>query len=320
MNLLAIGDSVMWGQGNTENTKFVALVSDWLTKNGWPTQHALHAHSGAIAAPTPRDDVSAIWGEVPEASPSVVAQCADATINPADFDFVLVNGGINDVSAFHIVVADPFDPNGVEKVQQATREAFSGPVARVLVDTCNRFATARIVVLGYYPIVSELSSAREVAKLMKQMKRPLGVPNTIDWVLEHLSDSMIEVAIAAEKKRMVEQCAAFYALSDSLLRTLVNDLRDKFGPRVAYAVPAFGPENAFAADETFLWNGSDDPLHAERLAKYAEEAKRDPLAWPVYTPLASLCHPNTRGAKAYANAVIGALSTLGLPAQQGSTS
>jgi lysophospholipase L1-like esterase len=308
MNLLALGDSIMWGQGNADATKFVSLVTKWLDDAATPT---LLAHSGAISAPTQRDSSPPLWGEVPEASPSILAQCATTNIQSDAVDVVLVNGGINDVSAFHIVVADPFDPSGVAKIQQRTREVFTGSVARLLIETATRFTKAKIVVLGYYPIVSAQSNARELAKLLKHLPRPFGVPNTIDWVIEHMTDGMIEVAIEVEKKRMVEQCAAFHAQAEAILKMLVADRRDKFGPRVAYATPNFGPENAYAAPETWLWSGSDDPLHDRRVMRYAEQAAIDPFAWPLYTPVASMCHPNEAGARAYAKAITAALQALG---------
>ena len=53
-------------------------------------------------------------------------------------------------------------------------------------------------------------------------------------------------------------------------------------------------------------------MHGQRVARYAQQAAIDPFAWPLYTPLASVCHPNEDGARAYANAITAALQTLGV--------
>ena len=53
--------------------------------------------------------------------------------------------------------------------------------------------------------------------------------------------------------------------TEALLTMLVSDLRSKFGNRVAYASPGFTASNAYAAPDTWLWSGSDDPLHPEAL-------------------------------------------------------
>jgi hypothetical protein len=205
-------------------------------------------------------------------------------------------------------VANPFDPDGAERLEQATRDVFLGPVQRLIVQTLDRFPKAKVIVLGYYPIVSDASSARELVCLMKHLPRPPGVSNTLDWIVEHVADEVIEAAIVVEKRRMVEQCTVFHDVSSALLRAMVASLGPKFDNRLNYAAPAFDPENAFAAPATWLWRGSDDPLHDERVAEYTKHLEEDPFDWPFYTPLASMCHPNVAGAKAYADAIVGALS------------
>jgi hypothetical protein len=311
VNVIAIGDSIMWGQGNDDKAKFVNLVCAWLQGKGFQSALQLRAHSGAIAAATAHDRDPGIWGEVPESAPSVLAQCDRDDVDPKQVQLVLLNGGINDVSAFHIVVGNPFDLDGVDKLQRATRDVFTGPVYRLLLRTLERYPLAKVVLLGYYPIVSAESSGRELVKLMKHLPRPVGVPSTLDWVVEHLADEMIDLAIAVEKRRMVEQCTAFHELSSSILRGMVAALPASARARVRYVDPDFKDDNAFAAPNTWLWSGSDDPLHGDRLERYAEEVRKAPLDWPVYTPLASICHPNVSGSNAYAEAITNALAELG---------
>jgi hypothetical protein len=236
----------------------------------------------------------------------VTAQCD--TASPDGFDVVLVNGGINDISPFHVVVANPFDPDGLRDLSAATRTLFAGPVTQLLGRTLERYAGARVVVLGYYPIVSSQSSGRALVQMMKHLPRPVGVRSAIDTLVEQLTDDAIDVAIAVEKKRMVEQCAAFYNISRDLLAGTVESLRALYGPRVFFADPGFAPENGFGAPATWLWDGSNDPQHANRVAYYSDKVLKEPFALPIYTPIASLCHPNALGSAAYAKAILATLA------------
>jgi lysophospholipase L1-like esterase len=141
--VLAIGDSIMWGQGNREDRKFVRLVRDWLRDERKKADVCLSsiAHSGAVAAARTTDAQPAKWGEVPDDAPSIHAQCEAGANGLAadDVDLVLVNGGINDISPFHIVVANPFDPNGEARVEAMTNEIFGGVVPALLERTLGRY-------------------------------------------------------------------------------------------------------------------------------------------------------------------------------------
>ena len=72
MNVLALGDSIVWGQGNTDDAKFVNLVCAWLRSKGEQPTLTLVAHSGAVVGATQNDGAPVLWGEVPEAAPAGV--------------------------------------------------------------------------------------------------------------------------------------------------------------------------------------------------------------------------------------------------------
>jgi lysophospholipase L1-like esterase len=303
MNVLALGDSIIWGQGNADDTKFINLVCAWLRARGEQPSLTLLAHSGAVVSPTQNDHAPALWGEVPEAAPSVMAQiqAAPARVAPEAVDLVLLDGGINDLNAFHIVGANPFDPNALENIGAQCTQIFTGPVHQMIARTVATFTKARIVVIGYYPIVSEKTGLRSLAQLMKQLPSPPGVARFLDLTVEHLPEDLLAVAIDLERRRIIEQSALFATLSSRLLAAAVGT--HAATGRVFFAAPDFAPENAFAAPKTWLWAGSDDPLYRARLDKYAEHALQNPFDWPVFTPLASMCHPNVDGSRAYAAAI-----------------
>jgi len=64
-----------------------------------------------------------------------------------------------------------------------------------------------------------------------------------------------------------------------------------------------------------LWSGVDDPLAPQRTERYAEHIVAHPFDWPVYTPLASMCHPNRTGSQAYAAAIAACLQDAGILAR-----
>jgi hypothetical protein len=214
---------------------------------------------------------------------------------------VIVNGGINDVSPFHIVVANPFDPEGTQKLADRITRIFSGPVHMLIDKVVATFPKARVVVTGYYPLVSEQSALGPLVQLMKHLPRLPGHANFLDLTIEHLPDEVLALAAKTERARMIEQSRLFAELSTSLLSAAVA--AHAATGRVFFADPGFGPENAFAAPRTWVWFGSDDPLYRERLERYGKHLLTNPFDWPLVTPLASMCHPNVEGSKAYAAAI-----------------
>lgn len=164
--LLALGDSVVWGQGLKDPNKFVEKVRASL---GADTELASLARSGAVIdlqARTAQDHTSLLFGELPRSLPGILSQLEIADGNAAfasyldphgfdpDFwdrtkqtlrqriagygsappDFVLLDGGINDLRAMQIVLpwnlhdgdgdaARTAGPSNVERVVAALDEA-----------------------------------------------------------------------------------------------------------------------------------------------------------------------------------------------------
>lgn len=168
MKVLALGDSIVWGQGNRDVDKFVSRVGAWL---GAPTPTSL-AHSGAVVSPAANDAAPAVWGEVPEGAPSIGAQLGQAVtlLEPASVDVVLVDGGINDVSPYQVAIANPFDPNSEAKLAARTNEIFSGPV-RALVDAPKTWLWSG----ANDPLAPE--------RLERYAAHLLGAPTSFDWPL-----------------------------------------------------------------------------------------------------------------------------------------
>src|SRR5215471_12612012 len=90
--LLAIGDSVIWGQGLAQNHKTVGLVARHLG-----AEVKMLAHAGAKIGIRDSYSVTMPSGEVPCFFPTILQQVQGFTGDPALVQWVLMNGGINDV-------------------------------------------------------------------------------------------------------------------------------------------------------------------------------------------------------------------------------
>ena len=300
--LLALGDSIMWGQGHREGDKFVAMVAASMGAEAISL-----AHSGAIISRTKRDPAPAQWGEVPKPAPSILSQidAARRQVNTEEIDVVLLNGGINDVSVFSIVVMVPWELGTMKTLQEKVDSVFGAVFPSLLRQVVDGFPRARVVVAPYYSIVSERSHPRQLVTLMKHLPGPAPFTVWLDTVVEHLDDAALATEVETPRRAMIEQSTFFAARSRELMAEAIARVPE--AGRAALADLPWTDDNAFAAPATWLWNGVDDPLHGERVNRYKDHLLENPFDCPFYTPIASLCHPNGLGAAAYANAIVAAL-------------
>jgi len=105
--LLALGDSIVWGQGLLTTDKFCSKVANSLN-----LQLQNRGHSGAtvmcgsgpddpITAPdyvSPPSGDAAATGEIPRSKPTIIEQAASFDGDPDEVRLILVDGGINDVN------------------------------------------------------------------------------------------------------------------------------------------------------------------------------------------------------------------------------
>ncbi|MDQ3209233.1 MAG: SGNH/GDSL hydrolase family protein [Gemmatimonadota bacterium] len=280
-NMLAFGDSIMWGQGLTHNLKFATLVKDWVGANlpGRVVTFETFAHSGARITPQAQDGDPGWEGEVPAPYPSIHRQLSRAQGNPAEIDLVLLNGGANDIGLLNIL--GPWASSG--SVGELTRDSITGAMNHLLSIAAGLFPNAKFVVPGYYPIITDDSSTQEVTGLLAFVLGPLGL-----------------VATPAVKQQLTANCRAFYTESDAALRNAVAAQHGRTPNRCVYADPGFSMYNGYGASQRCLFNiGESDPMATVRKANcWSAGQGSDPLCLG-----ASMGHPNAAGAVKYANAM-----------------
>src|SRR5262245_38376336 len=155
-HMAVLGDSVAWGSGLPDEEKYWMHVGRWLERRlGRPVKPQVVAHSLAVIEPRADDIVPPVWGEIRFRHPSITYEAlSDPRIGdpgPTGIDLILMDGGINDMNPFNLIL--PWrSPRWVE--EQAA-EVCGRRMKNLLLPVLGRFTKARVVVTGYYPVVSE---------------------------------------------------------------------------------------------------------------------------------------------------------------------
>jgi lysophospholipase L1-like esterase len=325
--LLVLGDSILWGQGLKEEHKSWYLVKMWLQETGMTVREKVEAHAGAVigtAGTSPPKSLT-LYGEVNSAWPTLHDQIDDALrsfVDPSQVDLVLVDGCINDVDARRFLNA----ANTPEGIQELAREKCGAPVEELLTRIAASFPSAHIIATGYYPVVSD-KTPRDL--FMRALAKRFYAPTSADG--PKLSDKELLARLAATS-------TAWYDASNRWLMEAVAKVNAQVAlkgsrQRVLFAKIPFLPEHAFAARESRLWGfdgttlrkmlavatlGKVD-LHAndevrsqrssvcqdffKRTPGETEEQKRTRKDHLLVCRLASIAHPNRKGAVMYADAI-----------------
>lgn len=331
--VIAVGDSVVWGQGLQHADKFASLFFQKLTGSALPEED-LHGHSGAIigvhkAAKTIPVGLSAVSDflaqhEVPLDAPTMLEQIGRVDDEAARLtDVVLLNGGINDIGVDTILSAG-FDTAQAEHALEIAIRTFCHDDMHTLVETARvKFPHALLLVLGYYPILSEDSNL-DTIKVFLMSRFLLPIP-----VSDALARQAIRNSMYFHRRQLYwSRRAVAEANADPALR----------GPGVVFVHPAFGIQNSVGAADSFLFApiapahvqlwmqrfvDAIDKDNAEELLILALQLDAQELDNPVFQRRKAACdatfpddierrircrvaaigHPNVAGAQHYAAAI-----------------
>jgi hypothetical protein len=334
LNLLVLGDSIMWGQGLTEQHKAWYQVKTWLKENTSRDVHEnVEAHSGALVGvnDAPPSNYSSPDGEVSSAVPTVnheLDRALRSYANPAQVDLVLVDGCINDVDVRNLLNA----ANSSDDVKRMATEKCGMPMHMLLRRVASSFPSAHIIVTGYFPIISEKTPNTLLMKAMARMFYQPG-PKPLKLKPKDL------------RERLIVASRTWYQASNATLSNAVDKVTAELAARgsrqrVLFVEIPFPPEFCFNAPDTRLWgfNASflrkllavltlgrvtlktNDETQRQRVASCNElyqkpagetssqrgtREMRRMLCW-----YASLGHPNRKGAAIYSIAIVLKLKSL----------
>ncbi|MEI7466425.1 MAG: hypothetical protein WCJ87_13865, partial [Burkholderiales bacterium] len=275
--VLAFGDSVMWGQGIAERSKFNTLVVNAL-RNRLPVEVEFRslAHSGPTLLPPADEPVPngfdesrlATHGEIPNTFPTIgfqfrvqgpqVLQAMGG--RPADVDLVLVDGCANDVGILNII-----DPGTTpDQIGAMTRERCGSWMQAALADLVRLYPSARVVVTGYYQAISEhtdRTALNPVFGVLGMKADPagaagVGVATLAAGPLGPVVAGVATVIVSENAaRRAIDNGARFKLESDAALRGAVDAVNRAQPGRAVFAESGFRPDNAYAsrAGTSFLW-------------------------------------------------------------------
>jgi lysophospholipase L1-like esterase len=163
LRMLALGDSVMWGQGLLDENKFSHLVKKWLVedKSIAGVDLKVMAHSGASISVDSDMDKDSKWrcmdGEIPRHNPTITKQVSLAAeyycgqkIPLEDVDLILLDGGINDIDKRKFFRVS----TRVGRIRNMASQYCDVEMKKLLYYLASTFPNARIIVTGYFPLIT----------------------------------------------------------------------------------------------------------------------------------------------------------------------
>jgi hypothetical protein len=265
LNVVALGTSLMWGDGLKEEETFRYRVADWLAQQtARPVQLTTFAHSsaylgdpppGVTVGPNPAPTIGDINSFVPNVDDQIACATSEYSLSPANL--VIVDGCINEVDPYSIVA--PWTKT--IDLESNARAYCGGRMRETLEKIKISFPSATVVVVGYYPLISSASSlfgfksSRRLVKHLEKVHR-LKEPN---FSRPKTGDSRAE-----EINIMVLNSEAFYQQSKMSLRDAVDSANGNGPERFFFAglpepardskgLPIVDPKFAYGARETHEW-------------------------------------------------------------------
>ncbi|HVS83724.1 MAG TPA: SGNH/GDSL hydrolase family protein [Pyrinomonadaceae bacterium] len=334
LNMLVLGDSIMWGQGLNEQHKAWYQVKSWLKENtNRDVRETVEAHSGALVGvnDVPPLNDSPPDGEVSSAVPTVnheVDRALKVFVDSSQVDLVLVDGCINDVDVRNLLNA----ANSSDDVKRMAAERCGMPMQALLGRVVSSFSRAHVIVTGYFPIISEKTPN---SLLMKAMARMFYQPGPKPAKLKQKD----------LRERLIAVSRAWYQASNAALGNAVKKTNEELAAkgsrqRVLFVEIPFPPEYSFNAPETRLWgfNASflrkllavltlgrvtlktNDERQRQRVTSCNDQYRRPANETDsqkgtremrrMLCRYASLGHPNRKGSAIYADAIVGKLKSL----------
>ncbi|HQR36135.1 MAG TPA: membrane dipeptidase, partial [Blastocatellia bacterium] len=322
--ILAMGDSIIWGQGLRDEEKIYSLVANHVaTRPEYSGQNrigiykTLVAHSGAIIGfkdNGDRDNTKflPIHGEVPTSYPTILEQCESFMDAPDTIDLIILDGGINDVEVSRILNVLKSDA----ELRQLTKTHCHIHMARLLRQVVAKFPNAKVVVTGYFPIVSDQSDTNFLAAflgglgLAAETLVALGLGAAIGVGPGAVAGVTISKVV---RDRLVERCKIFAEQSATSLQDAVDEVNATLpAPRIALGHPQYRQSHSALTQASWLYGinadltPQDEHIRNERLANCEECKRKEPNRDinALSCQRASLGHPNPTGAREYAKAII----------------
>jgi hypothetical protein len=317
--MVVFGDSIQWGQGLREDLKFYSIVEQHVGNNGTiGVYKTIHAHSGANIWVDNNNQLSALNGEVPNSYPTIIQQVDLYTGDHNQVDLVLIDGGINDVTIEEIV-----SPIATSDLADQTQDCCYNKMKVLLEKVTGEFgfSEAKIIVTGYYPIVSDDSHLDSLILLLAGLGMLAG--GTMGGPVGGLAGALVGgVVSATQKDVMVSRCKRFADEANQKIQQAVLDVKvananatdKRRNQQIFFAKPNFKQSNAIFASDSWLWGIENDlgPADDEQIggvknmrndACHIVDSQEPGRTSMTKCIRASMGHPNVKGAQEYARVI-----------------
>ena len=231
----------------------------------------------------------------------------------------MIDGCINVVSVLTII--SPLTDK--DDLTKKTRSACDTDMQDILSTVARTFPRAKVIVTGYYPIISTESSDTNLLNLWTTIgviASPVlhGIPILGPILGPILSGPPVGLVLVPEyRKTATELSNIFFTESSSSLQRAIQGLNalppPLGGNRFRYASPKFDPLNSYGAGISWLWLTphpltEKDEVFTSRQQECINAALQLSTVAIPNCPIASMGHPNISGAREYANEIIKAIS------------
>lgn len=324
LQMLVVGDSLIWGQGLEEKDKIYTLTADRLRVRR-EVDVKVKAHSGATIRfdakeaekyrAAGKDENHFYKGEVNISTPSMFKQVETAAAeyrtagHTRGAGLVMLSAGITDIAVEGVL--DPFGDN--KKLPTLIEEVCRRRVGALLDHISANNPDALIALIGYFPILGSKSSK---GKIFNGWLETLSVPGPLQSIANN--GVMRPLLFNQIFKKVLKRSRIWSTESDRNLKLAVDALNTKAGRQHAIFIPSpLTEDHAAEAPDTKLFrmlaDGTvTDPLYRERgidcKAAFDELQRSTGIKQSSRRcSYAAVGHPDQAGSRLYAEAAIRAL-------------
>ncbi|MBK9163230.1 MAG: hypothetical protein IPM21_04850 [Acidobacteria bacterium] len=328
IEMLVLGDSLIWGQGLREEEKFYYLTKRWLEddvfKGNGRVRLTVKAHSGSTIKLDPdesealergnRSAFEELHPEVNVSFPTIEKQLRTAHSehrDPAAVDLIMLSGGIPDVGVAKII--NPLESN--KKLRERIDLYCRRHMGELVIEAAEKFPNSLIILVGYYPIITRHSPMKRIVNDIMEL---YSVPG---WAKPPINNPATRAIWRLWRGKMIKRSRIWHEGSNAAFASVVEGLNASAGRERAVFVPSpIDERQAFGAKNSLLFTvgrkGSPaDAIGETRLRECPpalEQLRRETrLKYSTrFCELASVGHPTPEGSAAIAAAIQNRLDPL----------
>jgi hypothetical protein len=210
-----------------------------------------------------------LYGEIPSTYPTITAQVEQLSLAKGrQIDYVLLDGGINDIGPEDIIDPQVHDRTYIENYERPIRDIGYQRVLDLLVRVRQRCPKAVIFYFGFFPGLSYLSNPRNIRDFFQHE-----YADDFQWYLNQYIHDLTGRWIT-DVPRLINEAQTralwFHGRWQYWTRQAVAAANEadarSGGPGVVYVPSGFTEDNAAYAGRPYLWQKYEDPTDDQATA------------------------------------------------------